>query len=352
MQNIQVKVMENQTRKRDEIIDIFRGIVIFLIVLGHLHWPIWFLRLFLGFHISLFFVLTGFFIAEVVSRYKTVDYLKLKIQKVIRVYFATLFFQFGVLILFDLKHQQYIFEERLYDFSQVLLLGSNAILGSAGYSSYLWFLPLFFFFSILLFVLYKKNSKNIFLAGVFLCLLCMIILHLSNLRVYDSSMVFYNVDKIVFALLLGFMGQFFYRKRNFFEDNAKLLFPLSLLVILISFAIWPISLRQMEIRSVSLFLFYAFIGFVFVFSFSKLIVESNKKVVENMKRRLIYWGRNTFGIYIFHTFVNQIVPLYMGIPMLTNFMYNFVLLVFTFSTYSLLGSNPSSKEVGRLDDND
>lgn len=313
--------------------DIFKGITIFLIVLGHLDWPLWFLRMFIGFHISLFFMFTGFFIFESVKRYSFWQYFKQKLSQIMRVYLACLILQLGFTLLADVSNQKNILDVRIQDFFWVLLTGSNHHFKVAGYSSYLWFLPIFFIFLIFLFFIFKNKKKNLFVVFVAIFLLSVLTVGFTNARVYDTLYYPYNLDKIFIVLVLGFLGHYIRSIRTFLEKNSKLLLFISSLIIVIFFNMWQMSLRHMQMSSVSLFFVYAIVGFIFVFSLSHLI--SQKRYLYKIKNILVFWGENTLGIYVLHTFLNQWVPFYMGVNFSQNTMYNVVMLVFTFACYWL-----------------
>lgn len=179
--------MNNNLSKRLDYIDIFRGIGIVIMILGHIGYGGWFDKFIHAFHMPMFFWISGFF-------YKgggnVNEYIKKKAKALLVPYFTFAFLHFLV----NLKNEFII--NTLF---HILIINTEGL----PIAGALWFLTALFFTDIIYFLLDKWNVK-------------WIVIPLVVVGSYSNRILGFPLP---WALSASFVGLGLYWEGNFIKKN-------------------------------------------------------------------------------------------------------------------------------------
>lgn len=320
-------------KKRSSHLDIFRGIAILLILIGHTFWSKWISNVIFSFHLPLFLLFTGFMINGSVERYDLKEFVKRKFGTIMRPYYIALIFSLASYLIFDVQTGFMTLNNRLEGFWNVIINANSYSLGINYYSIYFWFLPPFFLFSILLFVIfkyYKKYLKEIF-AG--LITISIVIVYFASFKIYDSNQVPWGVDKLPLMLSTGIIGYLLKIGIKKIENKRKVVTIITGTILICTAGFFVYDMRIMYYASLLQYYFYAIVGFIFTYNISHYI---NKHDGDPFRDLLIYCGKNSLGIYIAHAFVYYWLHSAMGSPTTFHLFFNISAVLVTLSFYRTL----------------
>lgn len=331
---MQTQAHNNET-SRDKTIDIFRGIAIFLILFSHVYWPNWVKYFVSSFHLALFLFITGFFIEISASKYGLKDFLVGKYNKILKPYLLALLI-FLTKSLLDTRVDWPI-EEHFGRFWDVLSKSTTSAMTNSGYSIYLWFLPPFFFSSLLLFIIFKYFKKHIRIIFILLLIISILIFNASNAGMYITTEVVWGLDKVPLFVALGIIGNQLFKYVGIAKKYKKRLMIASF-VTLCTAPLWTVMVdyRKMTGPSAVLIYIYAIIGCIFVYLLSDSIYKINP--TDKFRSLVIFLGENSLGIYITQAFVYFYVNFAMNFPdpKIVNFYYNIIAISMTIVTFSVI----------------
>lgn len=318
---------------RNEEIDILKALGIICMVAGHSSAPL--PKIFLLFHMSIFFIASGFFYKEHYSN--AIENVKIFILKKIKSLWLPYFICNSCYILLNnvfirlniytdnikiltYRVGMYTTISEYYSVSDMLIniIKSTYFSGCTILASGFWFVKTLFFISIgycICDFFIKKifKRKNIFIQTIIsvIFLLLGYYLHINNIP-------FFGLDKILSYYILFFMGHIIsiYTKKINLNKNKIyyviiMIFSLSLLLISRHFG--HISLDLTEYTNPLFFILVSFFGWCFFYSSSMLIKKYKIKII------LLEIGKRTISILIFHLLcmkpVAYLVCLYYKLPL-------------------------------------
>lgn len=201
--------------RRDEAIDIMKGIAIVFVIYGHSHFvPIvgeWIYT----FHMPLFFFLSGCLFKPEYAVVRNLKKLLLPyVSFVVIMCVVTLLVSYILAVINHLDVTQIICDKLLF-FKRNFF---EAILGNemSFFFKTLWFLPVLFFVEYLYFILQDKFYKNI-------SLICLSFLLISVYLFYHKINLPYFLDTILLTLPYYHCGRIFYLHKNKF-DNLNIVY--------------------------------------------------------------------------------------------------------------------------------
>lgn len=323
-----------KTNQRDQIVDIFRGLAILLIMFGHSLLTEEIYNFTYLFHLSLFFYATGFFISKKSEEKQTLKYIGEKIFRFYRIYFISLVLYTALIILMHTDTKDLLNSELFINLINAGIFADSNHLKEGLYSLNFWFLPTFALYTSCLFILFKYSRK--YLKEIFLVLFVIatsILIINSNGRIVSDD-VPWGVDKLPLLLLMGILGDYFYRK---FHNLQKVKWGEVLIAfgILLTGVYFKFDIRAMMIPNIFLFLFYSFFGLFITYNFAIAIKNTEDKKIKGF---LNWLGRNSIGLYIVHSFVFPIIHNAMGYPENGEFhlVFNISAIITSIGIYSII----------------
>jgi fucose 4-O-acetylase-like acetyltransferase len=313
---------------RFENVDVLRGILIILIVSGHIHWTDYARSYLYAFHLTAFFIITGFFVAQSAGKYSFKEILVKRIQKILIPYWL------AALIFFLWFNWQRIIEigvlKSVYEYLKTMTFSSSYLLDFNGIAVYFWFLPLFFLFSVLLLLIYKYIPKYHIWILICCILLSPLLLNWSFANPSTMLKLPWSVDKLILVLPLGIFGHIFMKNIHIL-NNKKLIIFIIVLIISIPSGFLPFDLRTLSYKNIWSYYFFAINGFVMVYLISEFVYK--KLGSENKLIKLLsFCGKNSLEVYLVHAFV---IPEVLSITTIKNIdtqfspTFNVVILVMT-----------------------
>lgn len=282
-------------KKRIEWIDIFRGIAIVLMVIGHSNSPI--NGYIYTFHMAAFLFISGF--VNSIENKSFISFILRKIKRIlIPYYLVNLGFQMLVEIIANSPYGILYYKDRLGIFKRFELFFKNGI--SVDLAGATWFLLVLFQISILFFIIKKYCIKND------VCYMFISIV----LFIYGYYLII--VKKIYFQNLyeLTLIGQFYFtlgymfKKYNIFSLMYKkyikeVIFFISCIGIYILTNIFPsyVDYPSRNFKNFLLESLASFFGIYFLFYISQVIKCSKIKFI---KKEFIKFGQYSIEILIFH----------------------------------------------------
>lgn len=273
--------------KRIDYVDIFRGIGIIFMILGHTSFVTpHFDHYIHAFHMPMFYFASGLFFK---TNLRITTYLKKLTKQIILpyVFFATIF---SFIVVFR-------GEDTLQNvLSQVLTINNNGfpIAGA------LWFLTSFYFSQVILYILKKKINDDIVLTPIVVLSLIVGI----NFSKLFATRLYWSLDTSFVGLALIFLG-YIVKKYNLLEKLTSDKIGLTIILFLINcFLIMKTSYVNMRADiypSTILFLINAVMSFLVYLNVSKIIIKYLFKT--KFKKMLTVMGKNSIVSLCLNQFV-------------------------------------------------
>ena len=273
--------------KRIDYVDIFRGIGIIFMILGHTSFVTpHFDHYIHAFHMPMFYFASGLFFK---TNLRITTYLKKLTKQIILpyVFFATIF---SFIVVFR-------GEDTLQNvLSQVLTINNNGfpIAGA------LWFLTSFYFSQVILYILKKKINDDIVLTPIVVLSLIVGI----NFSKLFATRLYWSLDTSFVGLALIFLG-YIVKKYNLLEKLTSDKIGLTIILFLINcFLIMKTSYVNMRADiypSTILFLINAVMSFLVYLNVSKIIIKYLSKT--KFKKMLTVMGKNSIVSLCLNQFV-------------------------------------------------
>ena len=273
--------------KRIDYVDVFRGIGIIFMILGHMSFVTpHFDHYIHAFHMPMFYFASGLFFK---TNLRITTYLKKLTKQIILpyVFFATIF---SFIVVFR-------GEDTLKNvLSQVLTINNNGfpIAGA------LWFLTSFYFSQVILYILKKKINDDIVLTPIVVLSLIVGI----NFSKLFATRLYWSLDTSFVGLALIFLG-YIVKKYNLLEKLISDKIGLTIILFLINcFLIMKTSYVNMRADiypSTILFLINAVMSFLVYLNVSKIIIKYLFKT--KFKKMLTVMGKNSIVSLCLNQFV-------------------------------------------------
>ena len=273
--------------KRIDYVDVFRGIGIIFMILGHMSFVTpHFDHYIHAFHMPMFYFASGLFFK---TNLRITTYLKKLTRQIILpyVFFATIF---SFIVVFR-------GEDTLQNvLSQVLTINNNGfpIAGA------LWFLTSFYFSQVILYILKKKINDDIVLTPIVVLSLIVGI----NFSKLFATRLYWSLDTSFVGLALIFLG-YIVKKYNLLEKLISDRIGLTIILFLINcFLIMKtsyVNIRADIYPSTILFLINAVMSFLVYLNASKIIINYLSKT--KFKKMLAVIGKNSIVSLCLNQFV-------------------------------------------------
>lgn len=296
---------------RDKIVDIYRGIAIILILAGHLFWTEGIASYIYSFHLPLFFIATGFFISRTAQKYTFVKYLKKRAFSILLIYFLALFTYLNLVI--SIKYKEIGVLSAFMDMLRVFLLSTPQIVEESSYQTYYWFLPFFFIYSVVLFLIFKYLKKYLVIVYGLSILLSFVVYFLHTNLFYDTKKIPWSADILPFAIPLGILGYTIWNYRKLIYKNYLYILPITALAGMLGF-IYKTDLRILFISNMLMYYLLALNGSLFVLTLSKFLDKFLSEGAYSIKSLLVFLGENSLIVYLIHGIVYPIWHGRMGSP--------------------------------------
>lgn len=280
--------------KRNDLIDIIKGIGIFLVVLGHQNTTL--TQEIYSFHMPLFFFMSGIFHKNYSSY---IEFIKRKIKTLMVPYFifAISLFLFWFFISRNFGESNKIKVSILENFMGIFIGAEIKNISQIGWGATLWFLPCLFLVSNIYYFLNKLSIKKIIGINFILIIIAYFLLKLNikYLNIWHFltalfSVPFYSVGKILKDEIIS--------EKVF---NSEIIFILFFINIIVSKFNGKIDINMNIYNNLIMFYISAFSGILFlIFAIKKIKLKN--KVID-------FLGKNTLIIFAYHLRVNIIITI-------------------------------------------
>lgn len=280
--------------KRNNLIDIVKGIGILLVVLGHQNTIL--TQEIYSFHMPLFFFLSGIFHKNYSSY---IEFIKRKIRTLMIPYFvfATSLFLFWFFISRNFGESSKIEVSILENFMGIFTGAGIEGISKNNWGVVLWFLPCIFLVANIYYFLDKLSIKKIIGINFILIIIAYFLLRLNikYLNIWHFltalfSVPFYSIGKIMKDKIIS--------EKDF---NLGIIFILLFINIMVSKFNGKIDMNMNMYNNLIMFYISAFSGILFLVFFIKKIKLKNK-VID-------FLGKNTLIIFAYHLRVNIIITI-------------------------------------------
>lgn len=296
-------------KSRESYIDVVRGLAIVLVVLGHLGMPITINSFIYGFHMPLFFLLSGYlYTASKWTATPFFQFIRLKARAYLLPY-ALLGF-INLVTNFFIEYMQLssadLFVSTKGHLSWLIL--SNDVYGSAPNCEALWFLPCFFFASLGFYIIEKQSA---FKRSVLFILLCA----MQIFFIWCKFQLPWHLNILPICILFMSIGQLF-KVKNLLELPAYA-FGIAAILGILGISLNPIDfdLNHMSFGNIPLALCGSIgMGYAILYACRRWFSKN---------RLLELYGRNTLLIMGLHMLLSSLVLLVLNrIPPFVSYGYH------------------------------
>lgn len=286
---------------RDLSLDVLKGIGIITMVMAHCNMGNYFETYVAGFHMQLFFIVSGFLFTP--GKYSFKTYLSRKLRTLMIPYVT-----FAILTLIYCGIVSLSLGENVYDFPECLLgiiFSNRSIFPITGA---LWFLQCIFIVDILFFCISLLNPKLQFILIVFFGIMGFMQSH------FDIWLPF-AMDSALSAIVLFYMG-FFCRKYKMYIANQTHNLVIGLSFVLLTMATiflnGSVNPRTCTYSNYLLYLFNSFTATLGYFFISRYLINNYstvKYIAEIGKDSIVFVGCNQLVITILYQAILLILPI-------------------------------------------
>jgi peptidoglycan/LPS O-acetylase OafA/YrhL len=302
-------------------LDGFRWFAVLMVLIGHwLKFPFFpaLNEILASCGVILFFVLSGFLISQILLKNKDFDNKNVKthwyslrqfyIRRFLRIfpiYYLTIFASLLINLEPLIKDKTFWF----FSYTSNILWSFN--LGDAGKFTHFWSLAVeeqfYLFFPFLIFFIKKKDLKNVFFITILVAIIFRIITFYIYLDVKSMGPISYAftpscIDSFGIGALLAWF------KLYDIEKLKKYLLKYYFIIILfLIFAIININSKGIFYVSLNRFIFSLICFYIIGFASLNMYKGYLKIIIEN--KLIIYLGKISYGIYIFHNLVPNLLNL-------------------------------------------
>lgn len=303
----------NEENNRSDLLDLIRGLLIVLMVIGHSGSPSLIERFIYLFHLTAFMILSGYcYNSNNCSNFESVK--KYLYRKINKMYFPYILAN-GILILLHnilvrlhlystISSSQEILTKLCKNF---VFCGTEQLLGALWYLRTLFIIVnLWIIVDYLIHIFFLKKSTQFFTGGGYA--LCMLLIGYL-LNKYDIKLNL-SIPCIFTYTFFYVMGIFFSRMKMFETISLKLQILLTLmsmvvLIIIDMYTNWIGATGSNEYTDIITMLFMSILGWIFIKGIA-IFIKSNFKLLSDI---LIKIGRNTMAIMFFHFIAFKLVIL-------------------------------------------
>lgn len=295
--------------KRIEWVDIYKGILIFLVVLGHCH-NFQLISYIYTFHMAAFFFISGY--TSDYSKLSLTDYIKRKFKSLMVPFFVVntffLFIQYAMSVLGIYKY----FYPTTYSFNS--LINFFKYFWTPDFGGATWFLVVLFFASVcskLIYDLTEKSKhtseKDLYIKRLIISSILLIVTY--YLFYSSKEAVAYFLDLIPMSLFFVTLGNTFKNVKlniNKVEKTCLTIFSLALYVWYAAFNYQHIEWTTRSFPNIIIMVAVSLSGILLFSLLAKGIVKLKDKF--NFKINLLdYLGKHSLAILVFHFLALRII---------------------------------------------
>lgn len=296
-------------KKRNDSIDILKGIGIILVVMGHVINSrasikgININNLIYLFHMPLFFLISGYLI-KYEKEASLKEYAKKKAKGILLPYFifSILCYIYWVLIERKIRHQMSVSTMKVFLNIFLGFINEKYLLPNI----VLWFLPCLFISEILYFII--RKNKDTFKRGIIVLILFIIGIVLCK----NKIILPFGIETALIALLFLYIGDIFGKKENVILKYKIPLLIFSLIFYIVAFIYnGNVSMLGHKYLNPILFVLGAMSGIGIIYFLAQWFNR-----IKPLKYTLMYYGKNSLIIMLCHDPIKRIVS--KGISILIN----------------------------------
>ncbi len=310
-------------RKRVDYIDIAKGLGMLAIVWGHILLFKYSCRVVYGFHIPIFFILSGMCFNH--KKYSTVgEFISRRVKTLLVPYVVFSLVTWFIYLLGVLfTHNDTVKNCWYYLLQTVLAQGSD---GYLGHNVALWFVPCLFVVEVLYFFIAKLSDGINFI----ICLLCMIVGVMLSRRFYNFTALPWSIDSALVAIPFYAIGNLIVKRLshdkifNYVDSNIfKCVFVSTILTIIYLLSVQNngyVSMGHNNLgKHVWLFCINAFLGSISTIMFS-LVLSSflNHGWIQKPIMFVRWLGENSFNVMAVHMPLRTIILVFLGLFLHVN----------------------------------
>ena len=281
-------------KKRIEYIDVYRGIGIILMIMGHIYFGKLFDIFIHAFHIPMFFIISGYLFST-----KNVDFKEFIMKKSKQLLVPYIVFGVFHLIIYILMNLNSIDNITSRTFALFFMPTNSMPISGA-----LWFLLSLFFADIMYYFIIKINNK------IVRTIISLVISSIGILISYFFRLP-YGMDVAMVAVFLMNIGSYIKEyKDKIFNINIFIMILLGILDVVLIYTNGMVGFKSGIYSNVLLFFINAIVSSVIILYISNLIcnIKLNKfKLYNYFKDLLIYIGSNSICYLIFNQLVIMVV---------------------------------------------
>ena len=310
-------------RNRVDYIDIAKGLGMLAIVWGHILLFKYSCRVVYGFHIPIFFILSGMCFNH--KKYSTVgEFISRRVKTLLVPYVVFSLVTWFIYILGVLfTHNDTMKNCWYYLLQTVLAQGSD---GYLGHNVALWFVPCLFVVEVLYFLIAKLSDGIIFI----ICLLCLIVGVMLSRRFYNFTVLPWSIDSALVAIPFYALGNLTIKRLshdkilNYVDSNIfKCVFVSTILTIIYLLSVQNngyVSMGHNNLgKHVWLFFLNAICGSISTILFSIVLGSFLNRGWINKPILFIRWlGKNSFNVMAVHMPLRTIILVFLGLFLHVN----------------------------------
>lgn len=328
--------MQTEDRERILYLDVFRGLGILLMIMGHIEYGSIFTTIIQAFNMPMFFFISGF-LYDAKSQVKGIRFFIRKIKTLVIPYFIFGFAHYGYWLLLN-------WENRSFAPLKNLLFRNTAGLPIAGA---LWFLSALFFCECFYYMI-DHGIKNLILKH---CMIIGLALFGNCIQYIFSRQLPWALGASLVGLGLFHIGKLFHQ----YEKTKLIAFCLNLspilfiivggIVILLIFLNGVVNMRTDSYAMIPLFWINAVIATILGMNLSKWIANFQKSIIVHYivkigKHSIIYVCLNQWAISVVNMFLDNL-----SIPSILNKMITLILVLFILEIFVYIICNTKLKKI-------
>ena len=305
-------------RKRVDYIDIAKGLGMLAIVWGHIILIKYSCRVVYGFHIPIFFILSGMCFNH--KKYSTVgEFIRRRVKTLLVPYVVFSLVTWLIYILgVWLTHNDTMKNCWYYLLQTVLAQGSD---GYLGHNVALWFVPCLFVVEVLYYFIAKLSDG----INIIICLLCMIVGVMLSRRFYNYTILPWSIDSALVAIPFYALGNLTVKRLthekiiNLVDRNIfKFVLVSTILSIIYLINVQNngyVSMGHNNLgKHVWLFFINAICGSLSIILFSIVLGSFLKRSWIQKPILFVRWlGENSFNVMAVHMPLRTIILVFLGL---------------------------------------
>lgn len=323
-------------------VNITKGLLIIMIVYGHIDYQSTFSNFIYSFHVQAFFVISGFLFGYNKSedKYCIKDFLIRKFKTLMIPYFS-----FSIIVM-------------IYSTIKVLINGSSfkpilinlyETLSMLGILT-LWFLPILFGAEVAYFVIRKLSFKisTIIIVIIALISFALPLMPLQNLFFIVSNILLV-ISRVLNALILIYIGNIIYILMNKFSKSSKESLAFNLFAMVFSISLSIVTFIFIRTNNITISLSQtSIISLIHSVICSLAVIYLSKVISKIPNKAITFLGKNSLIIMATHQPLGIIYLSYSIVGFLTNIINNYMIIYFLTLILTMIFETPLIFAINRF----